>query len=93
MWPQTWPLLRCKSGHTVRFVWAVGSQLSNLLPVGQRVQAAQAVMHAYGATPTTSTARAQLIGKNAVMMCDSMLLPPNIYLRCNVPNDENLAHL
>jgi hypothetical protein len=57
------------------------------------MQGAQAVMDAYGMIPITSTAKVQLIGENTVMVRDSMVLPPNIYVRCIVANDENLTHL
>lgn len=58
-----------------------------------QLQAAQAVMDAHGVIPQTSTAQVQLIGENVVMVRDSMVLPPNVYLRCILANDENLAHL
>lgn len=57
------------------------------------LQAAQAVMDAHAAIPQTSTAKVTLIGENTVMVRDSMVLPPNIYLRCILANDENLSHL
>lgn len=60
---------------------------------GSLLQAGQAVMDAYAQIPITSTARVQLIGENVIMVRDSMVLPPNIYVRCIVSNDENLNHL
>lgn len=57
------------------------------------MQAGSAVMDAMGTIPVTSTARVQLIGENVVMVRDTVILPANIYLRCVLANDENLAHL
>ncbi len=66
---------------------AAGSQNAFML------QQAQSVMDAMGTIPMTSTARVQLIGENVVMVRDTVLLPANIYLRCILANDENLAHI
>lgn len=57
------------------------------------LQAGQAVMDAYAQIPITSTHKVQLIGENVVMLRDSTILPPNIYLRCVLGNDENMTHL
>lgn len=57
------------------------------------MQAAQAVMDAHAQIPITSTHKVQLIGENVVCVKDSMMLPPNVYLRCILANDENLSHL
>lgn len=57
------------------------------------MQAAQAAMDAHANIPQTSTARVQLIAENTVMVRDSMVLPPNVYLRCILANDENMSHL
>lgn len=66
---------------------AAGSQNSIMM------QAGQAVMDAMGSIPVTSTAYVQLIGENVVMVRDTVVLPANIYLRCVLANDENMAHL
>ena len=55
--------------------------------------AGAAVMDAMGAIPITSTAKVQLIGENVVMVKDTISLPPNIYLRCILANDENMSHI
>jgi hypothetical protein len=57
------------------------------------LQAGQAVMDSYGQIPITSTHKVQLIAENTVMVRDSTILPPNIYLRAIIANDENLSHL
>ena len=57
------------------------------------LQGAQAVMDAMGSMPVTSTAYVQLIGENVVMVRDTVVLPANIYLRCQLANDENMAHI
>jgi hypothetical protein len=57
------------------------------------LQAAQSVMDAQGSIPVTSTAYVQLIGENTVMVRDTVVLPANIYLRCQLANDENMAHI
>lgn len=66
---------------------AAGCQNTTLM------QAGQAVMDAYAALPVTSTARVQLIGENTVMVRDTVILPPNVYLRCILANDEQMSHL
>ncbi|BDD79532.1 hypothetical protein [Burkholderia phage FLC9] len=66
---------------------AAGAQNTTLL------QAGQAVMDAYGALPVTSTHRVQLIGENTIMVRDTIVLPPDVYLRCILANDENMSHL
>ncbi len=57
------------------------------------LQVGSAVMDAMGSSPMASTARVQLIGENVVMVSDTIRLPPNIYLRCILANDENMSHL
>jgi hypothetical protein len=57
------------------------------------LQGAQAVMDAQGSIPVTSTAYVQLIGENVVMVRDTVVLPANIYLRCQLANDENMSHI
>jgi hypothetical protein len=57
------------------------------------LQGAQAVMDAMGSMPVTSTAYVQLIGENVVMVRDTVVLPANIYLRCQLANDENMSHI
>jgi hypothetical protein len=57
------------------------------------LQAGNAVMDTHAALPITSTARVQLIGENTVMVKDSAILPPNVYLRCKVADDDNMNHL
>lgn len=57
------------------------------------MQAGNAMVDAMGSIPVTSTARVQLIGENVVMVRDIAALPQNIYLRCILENDENMAHL
>jgi hypothetical protein len=57
------------------------------------LQAAQSVMDAQGSIPVTSTAYVQLIGENVVMVRDTVVLPANIYLRCQLANDENMSHI
>lgn len=57
------------------------------------LQAGQAAMNAMGAIPMTSTARVQLIGENVVMVRDTVMLPPNVHLRCVLANDETISHL
>lgn len=66
---------------------AAGAQNTTLL------QAGQAVMDAYGALPVTSTHRVQLIGENTIMVRDTIVLPPDVYLRCILANDENMSHI
>lgn len=53
----------------------------------------QAMIDAMGTIPITSTAQAQLVGENTVMVRDTILLPANIYLRCIIANDSNMGHL
>ena len=57
------------------------------------LNAGNSVMDAMGNIPITSTSRVQLIGENVVMVRDVVTLPPNIYLRCILANDENMSHL
>lgn len=57
------------------------------------LQGAQSVMDAMGSMPVTSTAYTQLIGENVVMVRDTVVLPANIYLRCVLANDSNMAHV
>ena len=57
------------------------------------LQGAQAVMDAMGTIPVTSTAYVQLIGENVVMVRDTVVLPANIYLRCQLANNENMSHI
>lgn len=57
------------------------------------MQAGQAVMNSHAAIPITSTARIQLIGENTVMVRDNIVLPANVFMRCILANDENMAHL
>jgi hypothetical protein len=57
------------------------------------LRGAQAMVDAMGTIPVTSTANVQLIAENTVMVRDSILLPANIYLRCQLANDENLSNL
>lgn len=57
------------------------------------MQAGQAVMNSHAAIPITSTAKIQLIGENTVMVRDNIVLPANVFLRCILANDENMAHL
>lgn len=57
------------------------------------MQAAQAAMDAHGMIPITSTAKVQLIAENTIMVRDSMVLPPNIYVRVILAHDENMSHL
>lgn len=66
---------------------AAGAQNTTML------QAGQAVMDAYGALPVTSTHRVQLIGENTIMVRDTIVLPPDVYLRCILANDENMSHI
>lgn len=66
---------------------AGGCQSSQLLQAGQQM------MEAMSQVPITSTAQVQLIGENTVMVRDTVLMPPNTYLRCLVANDENMNHL
>lgn len=66
---------------------AAGAQNTTML------QAGQAVMDAYGALPVTSTHRVQLIGENTIMVRDTVTLPPNVFLRCILANDENMSHI
>lgn len=67
--------------------------ITGAVGMSTELQAAQAVMDAHASIPITSTARVQLIGENTVMVQDTMLLPPSIYIRCILANDENLNHL
>jgi len=53
----------------------------------------QAMIDAYGTIPVVSTAYAQLVGENVVMVKDSTILPPNVSLRCIVADDPDMAHL
>jgi hypothetical protein len=57
------------------------------------LQAGSAVADAMAPIPITSTAYVQLIGENTVMVRDIVWLPSNIYLRCVLANDENMAHI
>jgi len=57
------------------------------------LRGAQAMVDAMGTIPVTSTANVQLIAENTVMVRDSILLPANIFLRCQLANDENLSNL
>lgn len=57
------------------------------------MQAGQAMMNTHAAMPVTSTAKVQLIGENTVMVRDTIVLPPNVFMRCIVSNDENMSHL
>lgn len=57
------------------------------------LQAGQAVMDAHAQLPVTSTHRVQLIGENTVMVRDTVILPPNVYLRCVLSNDEQMSHI
>jgi len=66
---------------------AAGQQNTMMLQVGS------SVMDAQGSIPVTSTAKIQLIGENVVMVRDTVILPANVYLRCILANDENMAGL
>lgn len=57
------------------------------------MQAGQAVMDAQAALPVTSTAKVQLVGENTIMVRDTVILPPNVYVRVILMNDENLSHI
>lgn len=43
--------------------------------------------------PTTSTARATLIGENKVLVKDNIALPTSLYLRCWLENPDDYGHL
>jgi hypothetical protein len=53
----------------------------------------QAMMDAFGPIPQTSTAKAQLIGENIVMVRDTIPPVGYGYLRCILSNDENMSHI
>jgi hypothetical protein len=72
---------------TSNYGTATGCQSTEMLVTGQ------AMIDAMGTIPITSTAHVQLVGENTVMVRDTILLPPNVYLRCIVENDSNLSHL
>lgn len=57
------------------------------------LQLGQSVIDAQLPVPTSSTAYVQLIAENVVMVRDTAALPGNIFLRCIIENDSNLAHL
>lgn len=57
------------------------------------LRAAQGVMNAMGSIPVTSSANAQIIAENTVLVRDTVLLPANMYLRCILANDENFSHI
>jgi hypothetical protein len=57
------------------------------------LNAAAAVMDSHSPLPMNSSAEVQLIGENVVMVRDTMILPANVFLRCVLANDEQLAHL
>lgn len=57
------------------------------------LQLGSGVMDTHSAIPITSSARVQLIGENVVMVRDSVIIPPNSYLRCILANDENMSHI
>ena len=57
------------------------------------LQAGQAVMDAHASMPVTSTANIDLIGENTIVVRDTVILPPNTYIRCVLANDENLSHI
>lgn len=67
----------------------VPSQLTG----GAMLNAGMAVMDAHSPIPITSTAHAQLIGENVLMVKDVTVMPSNIFLRAVIGYDENMSHL
>lgn len=57
------------------------------------LDAAAGVMQAQQPLPPVATAYCQMIGENVVMITDNAGLPPDIWLRCWLENDENLNHI
>lgn len=66
---------------------AAGCQNTPLLQMGQ------AAMDAMGAIPMTSTAYAQIIGENVIMVRDTIVLPANSFIRCLLSYDDELSHI
>ena len=66
---------------------ATGCQSTEMLTT------ASAMLDSMGTIPITSTAQCQLIAENVVMVRDTVMLPPNIYLRCIVANDDTMSHI
>lgn len=72
----------------------LGSYGSNAIArASPAMQLGSAVMEAQLRIPYTSTAKVQLIGENVVMVQDSILLPVDLYLRCQLENEENLNNI
>lgn len=57
------------------------------------LQLASQVMDSQLRTSYVGTARVELIGENVVVVKDSTILAPNLYLRCMLENDENLSNI
>lgn len=61
--------------------------------VGAVMQAGQALMSSFDSIPIVSTARAQLIGDNVILIRDNIYLSSTAYLRCMLENDEELNNI
>ncbi len=57
------------------------------------MQNAVSAMAAMDKIPVTSTARAQLISENTIMVKNMVNIPGNGYLRCVLANDDDLNHI
>ena len=79
---------------------AAVNSLSSTIPnysssnsVGSLLQAGQALLSSFDSIPIVSTARAQLIGDNVILVRDNIYLSSSAYLRCMLENDEDLSNI
>lgn len=61
--------------------------------VSAEQSAMQALLDAVAPLPMISTGRITLIGENVVLIRDSIRIPSNSYLRCQVAHDEAMSHI
>lgn len=80
-------------GYGMPNMGSAGLGVAGGLYSGSLTRASNAVANSHENMPLTSTANAQIIGENTVLIRDSVLFGGQVWMRCVVEHDERMSHL